>query len=142
MIWACTEPEITLCWINLGSSDNHYTTLPKILLKAISSTLIVRAVFLSLKKCFLICWEALFNWLVEKHWGSRWRTSRVFLVSPITMFHYLHNLSKFIDLFLFLLIWMRIFRTVKTIWFCKKTFTVMTQWPNNHYCQTLRPRYV
>ena len=28
MIWTCAEPELRLCWMNLCSSDNHYTTVP------------------------------------------------------------------------------------------------------------------
>ena len=54
-ISAGTETKITICSMKLGSSDNHYITLPKILLKAISTTQIVRAVLLSLQQCFFIC---------------------------------------------------------------------------------------
>ena len=29
-IWTCTEPEFSLCWMKLCSSDSHYTTAPNL----------------------------------------------------------------------------------------------------------------
>ena len=30
-VWACAEPEFRLSWMKLCSSDNHYTTAPRII---------------------------------------------------------------------------------------------------------------